>query len=140
MEKCIKLPKRVISIDRLYITNYPICPMSATNHIAKLDLQLQQLRSERALLLAEEKSEQRRRRNRKCFVVGAYILAKSPELVAAIGRQQTRKHDRALFDLPPLKEGTDASLNALEVDIYLPIDGEVLPAEIQAPSLLLRPR
>ena len=108
--------------------------MSSAKPVEKLDLQIQQLKAQRALLLASEKTALRRRRNRMCYIIGGFIMARKPELVEAIGQLMIRPHDRAVFGLPPREDVLQASSDRQIVDILLPLDDLITEPPAQVPQ------
>lgn len=65
--------------------------------IEKLDAKIEAMRQKRAALVSRETNEQRKLRNRKCAILGAWLMANDPDTVARIISQLQRPQDVAVF-------------------------------------------
>lgn len=70
--------------------------------LEKLDDRIKQLADRRALIVSRETTEQRKLRNRKCAILGGWLLANDVTRVAEIVASLARAQDRAVFGLEPL--------------------------------------
>lgn len=109
--------------------------MAHTN-IESIDLKLQQLKNQRAQLLARQCATERKRITRQAIIIGKWIMARKPELVIAIAKVLVRPQDRWAFGLPPTISDAPAPLGTTHVDILLPEEDKaaVPPAVIRSPE------
>ena len=95
--------------------------MSLTSDIENIKRQQAKLKARYEQLLAKDNAKQRKKRDRQCYIIGAWIFSNQPELAAAIPEQLTRDQDRLAFGLEILSDH-NSDLSAFDrVDIALPL-------------------
>ncbi len=98
--------------------------MSLTNDIEKIKLQQEKLKARYEQLLCKENAANRKRRDRQCYIIGAWIISNQPELAGAIPKELTRDQDRKAFGLEPLTSPNSDLSPFSNVDIALPLAGK----------------
>lgn len=92
--------------------------------IESIDLKVQQLKNQRAQLVARKCQKESKRSTRQAIIIGKWLMVRKPELVTAIANVLERTQDRAAFDLPPKAEKTAVISGGTHVDILLPLDDD----------------
>ncbi|MFI8616370.1 hypothetical protein ACIGHN_12790 [Acidovorax sp. NPDC077693] len=95
--------------------------------IESIDLKMLQLKNQRSQLLAKQCDKERKRSTRQAIIIGKWIMARKPELVAAIAKVLDRTQDRAAFGLPPKAGKAPQIPGSTHVDIVLPLDDHSAP-------------